>query len=238
MKTLTEEASIAMRNAVRAGVIDTVLQPFGDPMIAALLNWVDSPQATDPQNPHTAELWQSPQSQRWQESVLGVVEQPDTENWFAGEIARFVVPKGHVGFVRVLDQVLNDVQGNYYPSNREYWGSPHFVIADVDDCRWYLTLDYFDGLQPPPYIYASAVPFLSDILPGEPYPDLHEIPGLWYPAHGPRDALKLICPGNRMLRLFFYTPPTTVYRWQALGRLAGYVQSTYNRDAETNARIC
>lgn len=233
-----EESSIAMRNAVQNGVVDTMIEPFGNPMIAALLNWVDRRPATEQQNPHTFELWQSPQSQRWQENVLGLVEQPDMANWYAAELARFVVPKGQAGFVRVLDQVLNDVDGNYYPSNREYWGSPHFVTSDVDNCRWYLTLDFFDGLQPPPFTYVSAVPFASDILPGEPYPDLHEIPGLWYPAQGPRDALKLICPGNRMLRLFFFTPPTDVFRWQALGRLAGYLQSTYNRDAEQNARIC
>jgi len=236
MRTLTEESAIAMRNAVQNGVIDTVLYPFGNPFVTALLGWVKG-EVHEPQNPQTFEAWQNPKSQRWQESVFDPIEQGSITEYWAAELARFTVPKGSVGFVRFLDQVLYDVAGNYYPTNQFYWGSPYFVIPDVANCRWFLTLDYFDGTLPPRFTFSDTAPFGGEILPGRPYEDLHLIPALWYPAHGPRDMLKLIVPGNRMLRLYFFSPPTDVYHWVAAGRLAGYVQSTYNPEATLNARM-
>lgn len=235
MYTLTEQSSIAMSNAVKNGVIDTVLHPFGNPFIAALLKRADEEKAIEPQNPQTFEAYENPKSQRWQESVFDPIGQGPS--FFAVELARFTVPKGQVGFVRFLDQILVDSTGSYYPTNREYWGSPHFVDPDVDNCRWYLTLSYFDGTLPPRFLLASPTIFGSDSLPGEPYPDLHEVPNMFYPVHAPRDNMKLIVPGNRMLRFYFYTPGTQNYSWLAQGRLAGFTQSTYNDEATENARV-
>ena len=233
--TLTEESAIAMRNAVKNGVIDTVLSPFGNPFVCALMGWVKG-EVYEPQNPQTFEAWENPKSQRWQESVFQPIAQESTTEYWALELARFPVPKGSVGFVRFLDQVLYDAAGNYYPTNQFYWGSPYFVIDDVANCRWYLTLDYFDGTLPPRFTYSNTVAFGGEILPGHPYEDLHEIPAIWYPAHAPHN-MKLIVPGNRMLRFFFFSPPTDVYRWVAGGRLAGFTQATYNPEATANARI-
>lgn len=235
MKTLTEESAIAMRNAVKNGVIDTVLYPFGNPFVSALLYRAQKERPLHRQDPQNFETFENPKSQRWQESVFDPI--PQGPSFFAVELARFTVPKGQIGYVRFLDQVLVDSTGSYYPTNQEYWGSPHFVIPDVDNCRWYLTLDYFDGLLPPRFLLTSATIFGSDSLPGAPYPDLHEVPNMWYPAHAPRDNMKLIVPGNRMLRFFFYSPVTVTYNWLAQGRLAGFTQSTYNQEATENARL-
>jgi hypothetical protein len=233
--TLTDDSVQVMRNAVKSGIVDTVLYPFGDPFVPSLMTWAES-QHIEGASPQTFEAHENPHSQRWQESIYPGIAMAQSDQYWALEIARFMVPMGSVGYVRFLDQVLNDAAGNIFPSNQFYWGSPTFVHPDVDNCRWYLTLDFFDGTQPGRFQLTSAAPFTSSSLPGMPYPDLHEIPGLWYPAHAPRDMLKLIVPGNRMLRFFFFTPPVTNYRWVGSGRLAGYTQSTYNREATENAR--
>ena len=233
--TLEEEAAQAMRNAVKNGVVDTVLYPFGDPFVPSLMGWAEA-QNVAQQDPQTFEALENPHSQRWQENVLPSVIQQAQDVYTVGELARFTVPKGSVGFVRFLDQVLNDLDGNMYPTNQFYWGSPVFKIPDVMQCRWYLTLDYFDGTVPPQFTFSDPLPFTSSVLPGVPYPDLHEIPGLWYPAHAPRDMMKLIVPGGQMLRFFFWSGPTTEFWWEATGRLAGYTQSTYNDQATNNAR--
>ena len=243
MKTLDDESSIVMKNAVQNGVINTVLSPFGNPFVAALLDHADRGRALDAQNPNTFEAFEHPKSQRWQDSSLEPVQQllnpdPQAPNpFFMAELARFAVPKGQVGFIRKIEQVINDVDGAVFPTNQTYWGSPVFGVPDIDNCRWYLTLDFFAGILPPRFRFDSLTPFLPSILPGRPYPDMFEIPALWYPANSAQPELKLIVPGNRILRLFFYTPFTTFYRWQVRGRLAGFTQSTYCMEATENARI-
>lgn len=235
MLTQFQARSEVMRNAVENGVIDTVItDSFNDPYICNLLGYPKEKMRR--QNPNTFEVWQHSQSQRWQENALDTALHTTTTEYFAVELARFTVPKGQVGFVRHLEQVVNDATGSYYPSNVSYWGSPHFVLPDVDNLRWYLKLDYFDGTLPARFTLSTPTPFTSQSLPGMPYNDLHEIDALWYPAHH-KKALKLIIPGNRMLRLYVFTPPTTTYQWQFRGKLTGVTQSTYSVEAIDNSRI-
>lgn len=227
--------SHALSQAVANGVIDTVVtESFNDPYLCNLLGYPK--EKLRQQNPNSFELWEHSKSQRWQENILDPVIHTTTTDWFAVELARFVVPKGQIGFVRYIEQVVNDSAGSYYPTNNAYWGSPNFVLSDVDNLRWYLKLDYFNGALPARFTLSSTVPFTSQSLPGMPYDDLHEINGIWYPAHLNKE-LKLIVPGNRMLRLFFFSPPTTQYQWQVEGKLSGYTQSTYCSEAIDNARI-
>lgn len=240
MKTLTEEASQVLRDAVADQVVDTVLAPFdGYTIPRSMFEWVVNQQGADPQNPNTFDLLQHPKSRRYQESILSAAEQPDMAEYWAVELARIVVPKGQIGFLTSIEQVLNDVDGNYYPTNVIYWGSPNYQLTDVDNCRWYLKLDYFDGLVPPRFNLTQAAPVMTSArLPGWGYTELAEIPGIWYPAHNANSSkLKLIIPGQRMLRFYFLTPPTNTYRWQASGRLRGYTQSTFSREAGANARM-
>lgn len=235
MLSLEQEASIALNNAVKNGVIDTVLHPFSNPIVAGLLGYARERRGKHRQNPNQFDPYEHPKSTQWQENSLNEFTHAPVADWFAVEVARFVVPQGQVGFVTQIEQVVNDVNGNYYPTNQEYWGSPHFVLSDVDDIRWWLKLDFYDGQEPARFQMNNTVPFGSESAPGMPYSDMHEIDALWYPAHCHR-PVKLIVPGMRMLRFFYYSPPTTTYQWQVRGRLTGYTQSTFSAEAEANAR--
>ena len=236
MITQEQERSRILRAAVCGGIVDTDIYPFGDAFVTNLLDYTRSRRGAHLQNPNQFELWQHPKSQRWQESVFPPATHANVAEYFAVEVARFVVPKGSVGFIRYLEQVLNDAAGNYYPSNQEYWGSPRFILPDVDNCRWFLRLDYFDGQTPAtPFTLSAAAAFSSASLPGMPFSDLSSIDALWYPANNSKE-LKLIVPGQRMLRFFFYSPPTTHFQWEVRGKLSGYTQSTYSCSAAKNAR--
>lgn len=225
-----------LNRAIESGIVDVVLRPFSGASIPhSLFALVRDPKWRQTrQNPEQFELSPSSQSLRWQESYR-MVTQPRTD-YYAAEVARFAVPKGEVGFVQHLEQVVNDIAGNYYPTNQEYWGSPEFGLSDVDNIRWVLKLDYYNGTLPPWYAAVNTVPIPYSSMPGYPFTDLSEVRALWYPAHCNR-RLRLIVPGNRVLRLIVYTPPTTTYTWRLGGRLAGYTQATFQTSALANARM-
>lgn len=236
MITQEQARSRVLRAAIRDNVVDTDIHPFGDAFVTNLMGYTRDRRGAHLQNPNEFEPWQHPKSQRWQESSFAAATHATTTEHFAVEVARFLVPKGSVGFVRYIEQVLNDANGNYYPTNQEYWGSPQFVLSDVDNCRWYLKLDYFDGATPAiPFTLSTAAAFSAASLPGAPYSDLPIIDATWYPANNDKE-IKLIVPGQRMLRFFFYSPPTTLYQWQVRGKLSGWVQSSYSCSAARNAR--
>lgn len=240
MKSLSELSADVLRDAARDGIIDTVLTgSYPLSVTPEFLAYAQSQRAIEYQDPNTFEPLEHPKSTRYQESVFSAALHQTVTDYWAVELARIVVPKGSVGFLTGIDQVLNDVDGNYYPSNQEYWGSPTFVISDVDNCRWYLTMESFYGPQPARFNLSLTVPIPPEALPGMPYPELFAIPGLWYPAHNGAGSPKfeLIIPGAKMVRFFFSTPPTTFYQWQVSGRLRGYTQTTYSREAKGNARM-
>jgi hypothetical protein len=238
---LDRQANQLLRDAFKDGIIETVLRPFSGYRIPhEMFSWVLSEDAVKkhPQNANQFDLLQHPKSRRYQESRFEAQTHPDIAQYWAVELAQIVVPQGHVGFLMGLEQVLNDADGNYYPSNQEYWGSPQFVLSDVNNCRWYLTLDFYDGSLPVPFNFSSTSAIGPAVLPGMAYSELSEIDGLWYPAHSPASQqLKTIIPGARMLRFFFLTPPTTDFQWQVRGRLRAYTQSTFSKDSQSNARL-
>lgn len=239
MRTLADESADVLRAAFAHGLVDSDVIPFDPPSIPPeMFQWVESQRSRYQQNPHEFNLLEHPRSRRFQESSFPAATQPDpTENW-AVEVARIVVPQGSVGFIESLEQVLNDASGSYYPTNQAFWGSPVFVDPDVDNCRWYLTIDYYDGLVPEPFEISGATAIGIGRLPGAPYSELSEIDGLWYPANSPNAKhLQLIVPEMKMLRLFFMTPPTVTYTWQVRGRLTAYTQTTYCKEAANNARL-
>lgn len=236
---LLRESSEVMRAAARDGVTETILDPFTfEEIPLEMFHWVleKSAEKLNVQNPAHFDFLQHPKSKRAQISTFPAATHPDTDEFWAVELAQVVVPQGSIGFLFGLEQVLNDVDGNYYPSNKEFWGSPQFVVPDVDNARWYLTLDFYDGALPTPFNFSSVTPIGASVLPGMSYPELFEIDALWYPA-GARQNLNLIIPGARMLRFFFLTPPTTIYQWQVRGRLSAFTQSTFSDEAAKNARL-
>lgn len=239
MKTLADESKDVLAYAFEHGIVDSDLVPFDPPSIPPeMFAFAESQRSTYEKNPHEFNLLNHPKSRRFQESSFDVVTQPDVAEYWAVELARIIVPQGSIGFLETLEQVLNDSIGSYYPTNQDYWGSPHFVISDVDNCRWFLTIDYYDGLQPARFEISGATPIDGARLPGMPYSELFEINGLWYPA-GSQAAnnMRLIVPEQHMLRFFFVTPPTATYTWQVRGRLRAYTQTTYCKEAANNARL-
>lgn len=233
-----QQASNFLGELINGGFLDTRVSPYDERESRyKYFDWFSKIKYVkrDWGQEQTYELWQAPQSQRWQESNLDpVVITPVADN-HAIELAQFAVPDGQLGFVRYLEQVVSDVTGSYYPTNVSHWGSPWFVISDVNNLRWYLTLSYFDGILPARHIVNSTTPIPPHSLPGQPYTDLFEIGGIWYPAHNNK-RLKLLVPGGRVLRLFLITPPLTTYQWIVEGKLSGYTQSTYQLAALRNAR--
>lgn len=223
---------------IKLGAIDTKFDPFPGQYwppkywdwFATVKNW-----PAHRQNKDSWDLWPAAKSARWQEHRFAPITQDPVTDYWAVELARFAVPSGSVGFLRWIEQVVNDAGGNYYPSNVFYWGSPQFVLPDVDGLRWYLRLEMFNGTQPPRFEIYNAAPIPSHALPGVPYSDLPVIDGLWYPAHR-KDNLKLIVPGGWQLRFFMIGPPCDDYQWQVSGKLSGNLQTTFQLAAIDNAR--
>lgn len=240
MTRLTQDdlSTQMLTGLMQAGAFDTRLYPFDERIFSpAFFEWFStlSDRSTNPQDPHTFEVSPSAQSARWQESHLATITHDLTYRHWAVELARFVVPNGQIGFVKYIEQVVNDTSGSYYPSNVTYWGSPRFVIPDVNNLRWYLTLSYYDGHLPPRYEIDAGAVIPPHALPGAPFNDLFEIDALWYPAHSGKE-LKLIVPGQSILRMFMISPPTVTYQWEVSGKISGYTQSTYQQAALCNAR--
>lgn len=236
MRSLVQEGSIALDHAVKNGVVDTAIYPFANPIITGLLKYAGDRRGLHRQDPNTFEPYEHPKSTAWQESSFEPKNHAPQTQFFCTELARFVVPRGQVGFINSIEQSVMDVNGSYYPTNQEYWGSPVSMLTDVNNIRWWLRLDYYNGSAPAaPYVFTSATAFSSEAAPGLPYPDMATIDALWYPSHL-RKPVKLIIPGMRMLRFFYFSPPTTTYQWKVRGRLTGYTQSTYSLESAVNSR--
>lgn len=236
---LIEESSLVMREAVKKEIVDVVLRPCeGLSIPLSMFSLVCSPEFAQPSanDPETFNLHTADQSLRWQENSLDWVTHDPVADYFMVEVARFSVPSGHVGYIEQLEQVVTDVDGNFFPTNQEYWGSPEFTFPDADNIQWFLKLDFFAGTQPPRIQLNNTAPIPASSIPGYPYNDLPIINELWYPAHCNR-RIKLIVPGNRMLRLYAYSPPLVLYQWRYGGRLAGYTQSMYHAESTANARL-
>lgn len=237
-QSIFQQGSEFLSDLINGGFVDTAFKPMNDrDQYIQYFQWFMGVATKKRmwQNQESYELLTAAQSQRWQESHLVPIAQPDVDQYWAIELAQFAVPEGHIGFVKYLEQVVTDIDGSYYPSNVAFWGSPYFVDPDVANLRWYLKLSSFYGTLPARFNLSSAAPIQIHTLPGAPYPELPIIDALWYPAHK-RSALKMIVPGRSVLRLYMVSPPTTTYHWVVSGKLSGTTQSTYQDCAIRNAR--
>jgi hypothetical protein len=232
------QASNFMGELIRGGWINTVLDPFDERSSRKkYLEWFAKiyPAKRVRQDPRQFELAMDAQSQRWQENRLPPLVMPSLLNYWAIEISRFVVPEGHIGYIRTIEQELMSSDATYFPTNVAYWGSPTYGITDVDNIEWYLTVSPYEGTQPPRHNVASLAPIQPHNLPGQPFGDLPLIQGIYYPVNNNK-KLKMLVPGRSMLRFFMLTPPTITYLWHVSGKLSGYTQSTYQNCAVSNAR--
>lgn len=238
---LADESRAWLELAVDQGIVDVRLHPFDDDNFPVeIFDMVEDWYEDVPHPYPTPDLNVEAKSRRIQESMLTpVVHLDPIATSMACEVARIIVPQGHIGFLQSIEQVLLDQDGNYYATSNEYWGSPYSVLPDVANSRWYITtqpLDAFDGAQFNNQALATFDPYRD--LPGSPYSEKFEINGLWYPAHAPTSKIdNWIIPQQTVLRLFFYTPPTVNFKWSAAGRLRAVTQSTFSREAAHNARV-
>lgn len=238
------ESSAILRSAIDQGLIDPVLYPFRDrdyliQRSMALIEALARQRMAIRIDPSTFELATQPRSERWQEHSFPPVTHIDTATYWAVEVARIIVPKGDIGLLNRIDQVIYDAHGDYYPTASPYWGEPYPLLRDLTGTSWFLQIEYFNGTQPERYNRASAVVLTRANLPGQPYPELPEIYGLFYAAQNPAGNLKAVIPGNRMLRLYFVTLPTAEplnYQWTVSGRLRATLQTTYCPEAAANIR--
>lgn len=232
------ERSQLMTDLIRQGIVDTILYPWGDRQVINSMRHVERqfPISSDNEDPNTFNLASHPRSERWQEHYFAPVTHADPAEYWAVEVARIIIPQGELGILKTIEQVLYDVDGNYYATNKNYWGSPYNVLTDVANCRWYFKLEWFDGIQPEQFNLQSPNPIGYNNLPGYPFPELQEIDALWYPAGGENTRVKMLLPDARMLRFYFMTPPTTTYQWTVTGRLRALLQTTFCAEAAQNAR--
>jgi len=183
------------------------------------------------------ELYSAAKTRQHQESALPPVTNPDETQAFAVELARIAVPEGHIGFVTNISQVVYDEQGDVYPSGAAFWGSPYSIDAEIASCRWFFTIEYFDGVLPPRFQVNSLNPITFADLPGTPWREMPTIDAMWYPAHNVAGQnLKLLVPTARILRFFFSCQTTGNYNFTAAGKLSGFTQTVLSDDSAENAR--
>ena len=232
---IEQDESNVLRDAVRSGVIPVQLPVF-DKIDVKVFDWVSENYKPQP-------YWQkdpqfAPQTQRYQEHTFPVWTY--TNNFALPalvELSRIIVPRGDVGYLKSIEQFIQDADAGFYPTASEFWGLPYQDDADLAACRWYLRLSNFDGFQPPRFISISATMNPDTRLPGQAYYDLPQFQNIWYPPHCASKLPNMVIPGGTMLRFFFYSPPTTTWRWQAMGRLRAVVQTAQCREANYNTRV-
>jgi hypothetical protein len=229
-----EEEAAVMRAAIAQGVVDRVLVPFDtiDQKVFRAAIAAYRPQKFWNKDPQFVA-----QTQRYHESVYPPHVVDPTE-YTVVELARFPVARGSVGYLKSLEQFVQDSGSGFYPTSSELWGLPFQSDADLSECRWYLRLDAFDGILPNRLIVADAAAFvLETVLPGQPYWELAEFRDIWYPPHCSSKMPNMLVPGGYVLRYFFFSPPTTTWTWEAAGRLRGVTQSALCAEADYNTRI-
>ena len=233
MSHQNEWRSRVLREAVRDGVIDSPFKRYWSPAVVRAMQLARQVQP-EHYDPNFNNLLQHPKSLRWREHTYPALAH-DNQTYWCTELARIAVPEGMVGYLENIDQVLNDAAGSYFPSNLQYWGSPRFEVQEVDDCKWWLTIEPYYQTQPGRFDLTSALPFDISRLPGRPFEELYEILGMWYPA-GQFKPIRSIIPTGSILRFYFYTPPQSIYQWRPSGRLSARIQSTFSDEAMENAR--
>lgn len=235
---IEQAESQVLRDAVAAGVLYPSLPVF-DKIDLKVFDWCSD-------NFKSQEFWQgdpqfAPQTQRYVEHNYPRTIQPlvngVTQYWLV-ELARIPVPRGSVGYLRSIEQFLDDFGGGFYPTAAENWGLPYQADVDLSPTRWFLRLDNFDGQQPARINRSSAVYFDPEVaMRGQAFYDLAEIRELWYMPHGGNNVLNSVIPGGSLLRFFFYSPYTITWRWRVMGRLRAFVQSAHCQESQYNQRI-
>jgi len=229
MSNIELDESNVLRDAVKDGLIPTQLPVF-DKIDLKVFDY-----ATDnfkPQKFPQKDSQFAPETQRYQEHHFDVYNLPGNAQRLV-ELARIIVPRGDVGYLKSIEQFVADQDGGFFPTGSEYWGVPYQNDPDVLNLRWYLRLSNFEGEQPARFVGGASI----YNLPGWAFPDLPEIDYLWYPAHCVQKMPNMVIPGGTMLRFFILSLGSTVWQWRVMGRLRAVVQSSQCAEMYYNTRI-
>ena len=176
---------------------------------------------------------------RTQISTRGQTDHPNVAGpWplWVGELARFYVPRGHIGIVKTFDQFLgyHTLESTEVLTVSDRWGIPFSGFGAIDvvpPLRWHFRLTEFEGTYPQWY---DAVG--TGNIPGMPYNDFSFTDDLWYPAHSPSaNKINLIVPGKYMLRVFIELGAQNV-RFSAAAKLTGWSAVIYSEELRRTIR--
>jgi len=187
----------------------------------------------------TFEQYYNGRTQHHQEHSFPVIDTV-LDDYNLVEIARIAVPDRNFGIIRSIEQVMYDVEGDFFPTSSEYWGRPYHGMGYVDDCRWLFSLQRYDGQLPPRFAYNQALIFDPvDMLPGYLWPELPIISGLWYPPNSASGRINLYLEEGSLLRFFFFCTPLTdsTWQWRAGGRLRATIQGSQSTESMELSRM-
>ncbi len=247
-KTLDDESCETLRSAIRQGIVDPILRlPDIDPRMFRHLENAQALASRQGPKPSQSNPLQNPLSRRYREHTfyppIGQQGVPGAWQSLLCELARIAVPDGEVGYLRRIDQEISDMV--LYKATFDWmalptwllnWGINWFDEAEIDECRWFLRLEQFEGVLPARIVLNNVTPFNESMLPGRPYEELPEWRGFWHKSDNPRDFWSII-PGGHLLRFLVWVPPTSTYHWHVHGRLTALTQSAYCQEAEMAERL-
>lgn len=180
---------------------------------------------SEAKSPWSQQQFTQPRTARYFEHFYEPWTHPADGVAYTVELARFVIPYGSQGIIRLLNQW---VSGDYTVSDN--WGNP-FTGAAPDVYLWSLRLQPVDTLQ----AMGGRLITAQNRYPGLPYQDLPQWQYLWYMPHSPGANVNLVIPGGYCVRYFVRTDASQASN-EVFGRIAGYWQpSEYNEHATRNA---
>lgn len=224
-----------LRAAVEGGGLPPIRARVDDIERRALLWSVDH---WDPSFPWNVDYQYAAPTNRMVESIQAPIDLDSTE-YHLIEIGRIGVPSGSIGYLKTIEQVIQDSRSGFFPTASEFWGVPYQLDADLDLCHWYFRLSPFDGTLPARIQISQAAIFDQRAsLPGRPFDVLADWSGVWYPPHCGQNKLpNIVVPGGYCLRWFVSVSPTAIWSWQVGGRMRAQIQSATSKAAVSNTSL-
>jgi hypothetical protein len=246
-------ASEILRQAVASGLIEwTWADPEQDCIITPKVLAYAETLFKDTRAQDTGDLENagvSPKSIHFRTDSRGRRVHPDEQapyrEWTV-ELARFIVPDGHVGVVKGIDQYLAaqwdipDGVDAFVWSQNSRWGVPGAWYADLaagspiitDLGVWHFRLHNITQRGLPPWYDATGPAPLPDL----PYTDFPFDSQLWFPAGSASSQnVHLIIPAGHVLRVLYVAPEQDA-RFEAACKLRGFVQSDRTPESSLNVR--
>jgi hypothetical protein len=177
----------------------------------------------------------NPLSMRYWEQTRGLIDHPGgTDPWLV-ELARHVVPLGHVGVVKSFEQVLDHpaIEGSLYFTASSNWGRPYILPAGVT-VRWLWRLDEYNGTSPP---WISTLNPAPQDYPGISHWDCPNMEDIWFPAGSPPSQnFHLLTTGGYCLRVLALIETTSDYALSVSAKIRGFDVGQYGLTSQLAIR--